>query len=83
MGGLLPGHYRRCPKVTARAKQASGAGDDSIIKPSATRHLFLIRHGQYVMDPHSDENRILTELGRSSAASHLVNCLSCIAMVYY
>ncbi len=32
--------------------------------PTASRHLILIRHGQYDMDPDSDKGRILTALGK-------------------
>lgn len=37
-------------------------------KSKATRTLILIRHGQYVWDPHYPDKRILTELGRRQAA---------------
>lgn len=33
--------------------------------PKATRHLILIRHGQYVMDGATDEERTLTALGKN------------------
>ena len=33
-------------------------------KPTATRHVILIRHGQYEMESHDDVNRVLTPLGR-------------------
>ncbi|XP_077996034.1 serine/threonine-protein phosphatase PGAM5, mitochondrial-like isoform X2 [Glandiceps talaboti] len=36
-------------------------------KSTATRHLFLIRHGQYDMSSHIDEDRKLTELGKLQA----------------
>ena len=32
--------------------------------PTATRHLVLIRHGQYNLEPEDDAERKLTELGR-------------------
>ncbi len=32
--------------------------------PTASRHLILIRHGQYDMEPDSDKGRILTALGK-------------------
>ncbi|KAJ8312962.1 hypothetical protein KUTeg_010335 [Tegillarca granosa] len=35
--------------------------------PTATRHLILIRHGQYNTDGERDKDRILTELGRKQA----------------
>jgi serine/threonine-protein phosphatase PGAM5 len=36
-------------------------------KPKATRHLILIRHGQYNMEGNTDAERYLTELGRKQA----------------
>lgn len=36
--------------------------------PTATRHVILIRHGQYNTDEETDELRILTEFGRQQAA---------------
>lgn len=36
-------------------------------KSKATRHLLLIRHGQYNLDGNSDKQHILTELGRRQA----------------
>ncbi|KAK3083970.1 hypothetical protein FSP39_006095 [Pinctada imbricata] len=35
---------------------------------TASRHLLLIRHGQYVLDGATDQQRILTALGRKQAA---------------
>lgn len=37
------------------------------LKAKATRHLILIRHGQYNLDGETDKQRILTELGREQA----------------
>jgi len=37
-------------------------------KITATRHLILIRHGQYNLDGQSDEERYLTDLGKSQAS---------------
>ena len=37
-------------------------------KAKARRHLILIRHGQYQLDGETDEQRVLTELGRQQAA---------------
>lgn len=37
-------------------------------KSKATRHLFLIRHGQYNLDGKTDLERSLTDLGRKQAA---------------
>ena len=33
-------------------------------KPTATRHLILVRHGQYMMESDDDKDRVLTEIGR-------------------
>lgn len=37
------------------------------VKPSAVRHLILIRHGQYNLDGASDSDRFLTKVGRKQA----------------
>lgn len=31
--------------------------------PKATRHVILIRHGQYNLDGNTDQDRVLTKLG--------------------
>ena len=36
--------------------------------PETTRHIFLIRHGQYNQEGKSDEENYLTPLGREQAA---------------
>lgn len=36
-------------------------------RPTATRHLYLIRHGQYVLKGDTDRELVLTELGRKQA----------------
>lgn len=38
------------------------------VKPTAVRHLILIRHGQYNLDGITDADRFLTEMGRKQAA---------------
>lgn len=38
------------------------------VKPTAVRHLILIRHGQYNLDGVTDGDRYLTEIGRKQAA---------------
>ena len=35
--------------------------------PKSTRHIFLIRHGQYNLDGATDKDRYLTPLGRKQA----------------
>lgn len=39
----------------------------SVVKPSATRTLILIRHGQYEHQQNDSDKRILTKLGREQA----------------
>ena len=71
--------YRRDPKSLVKppknqekeGKNGAGSKDEYNEKlkkatPKATRHLILIRHGQYEMDPESDKNRVLTALGNNS-----------------
>ncbi|XP_021925691.1 serine/threonine-protein phosphatase Pgam5, mitochondrial-like isoform X2 [Zootermopsis nevadensis] len=59
---------------TSLVKPSKGGSDDNRyneaverVKPKAVRHLLLIRHGQYNMSGKSDEERILTDLGRKQA----------------
>ncbi len=50
--------------------KAMGDGSEGQVegKPTASRTLILIRHGQYIWDPHDPNKRILTELGKKQAA---------------
>lgn len=41
--------------------------DTSLFQAVATRHLILVRHGQYNLKGKSDEERFLTSLGREQA----------------
>ena len=50
--------------------------------PVATRHLILIRHGQYVDTALTDEGRILTALGNGHFLSVFVACLFYGSFVY-
>ena len=57
--------------------EKSGSG-----KPSATRHLLFIRHGQYAK-AEEDEKRVLTKLGRFVAVLvHLLNKKGNIVLYY-
>ena len=62
---------RRDPKFLVKPKK--NETDDDLanrimeVKPKASRHLFLIRHGQYVVGP-TDEERFLTPLGKISCS---------------
>lgn len=64
----------RNPKSLVKRSKRENAIDDNIlneeiekVKPTATRHLILIRHGQYNTSGRNDKERILTELGRKQA----------------
>ncbi|ODM97466.1 Serine/threonine-protein phosphatase PGAM5, mitochondrial [Orchesella cincta] len=63
------------PPKRTKSKSADGSGDkeDDIVeqlekrRAKATRHIFLIRHGQYNLDGETDKERVLTELGEKQA----------------
>lgn len=57
------------PKTEAQNNEAKTKDDSEINKNTskATRHLFLIRHGQYEIKANEAEKRILTCLGREQA----------------
>lgn len=62
----------REPKMTPPQQEDLNSEDGSCPskpepKPTASRHLILIRHGQYNLAGESDEERILTTLGREQA----------------
>lgn len=44
-------------------KEADYENEVKKATPTASRHIFLIRHGQYDLQGIGDENRKLTELG--------------------
>lgn len=57
------------PKKIHSSKDENNILSDALetMKPSATRHILLIRHGQYNLDGNTDSDRILTKLGRTQA----------------
>ena len=67
-------YFRRDPKICveplknpATCSEKERQDHENKIKqatPKATRHLFLIRHGQYVYGK-DDKERLLTELGNT------------------
>ncbi|KAF6018370.1 hypothetical protein EB796_023306 [Bugula neritina] len=48
-------------------KEVDSSGDKEVAVPTATRHLILIRHGQYNLKGKQDQDRYLTELGKEQA----------------
>ena len=68
---VLISFSRRDPSVLVKPLKSSATEKDEKdhqnelekVKSSATRHLLLIRHGQYNLEGKDDSQRILTELG--------------------
>ena len=66
--------FRRDPKSLVKPKKEEESNDEyneklKKVTPTVSRHLILIRHGQYEMKPDSDKNRVLTALGIFSYGS--------------
>ncbi|CAG9820564.1 unnamed protein product [Phaedon cochleariae] len=64
----------RSPQFTKRPNGKLTASDENrlneeveLLKPKACRHIILIRHGQYNLNGSTDEERVLTKLGRTQA----------------
>ncbi|XP_075541005.1 serine/threonine-protein phosphatase PGAM5, mitochondrial-like isoform X1 [Dermacentor variabilis] len=55
------------PKNTSEKEQNRYNEELQNAKPTATRYLYIIRHGQYNMKGESDKDFTLTELGRKQA----------------
>ncbi|XP_027023945.1 serine/threonine-protein phosphatase PGAM5, mitochondrial isoform X1 [Tachysurus fulvidraco] len=63
---------KREPSSMNNTKKKGSVGDETGLqvennKPTATRHIFLIRHSQYNLSGGSDKERKLTDLGREQA----------------
>ncbi|XP_076854958.1 serine/threonine-protein phosphatase PGAM5, mitochondrial isoform X2 [Brachyhypopomus gauderio] len=54
------------PRRKERSKEENGS-DAENNKPTATRHIFLIRHSQYNLNGNGDREKTLTALGREQA----------------
>lgn len=56
-------------KMAPTETDSDGKKEGSVeaVKPTASRTLILIRHGQYIWDPDCPDKRILTELGKKQA----------------
>lgn len=50
--------------IKAKSEEKDSLENKKKIKPTARRHIFLIRHGQYEMKAETDANRYLTALGK-------------------
>lgn len=60
-------NWDRMGHSSATDPHAPEGESPSVVKPSATRTLILIRHGQYEYCKDDPEKRILTDLGREQA----------------
>lgn len=58
-------YFRREPHSLLKPLKSGLTDDEKIakVKPTATRNLILIRHGQYNLNGTRDEERFLTALG--------------------
>ena len=70
---MQPGHdkKKKKPKRGSENTTEIGSGDtgdeeEVFEKPTAIRHLFLIRHGQYNLKGETDAERTLTPLGSAT-----------------
>lgn len=69
-------HFSRDPASLVKPIKSKATPEDEnkynerleAVKPTAVRHLILIRHGQYNLDGATDLDRFLTEKGRKQAA---------------
>lgn len=69
-------HYSRNPASLVRPLKSNATPEQEnkhneqleAVKPTAVRHLILIRHGQYNLDGITDVDRYLTDVGRKQAA---------------
>ena len=65
---ITPWDYNWDMRAPAPSDATDSTDGEKPKKPTATRHLILIRHGQYDMSHKQDELRVLTELGHQQAA---------------
>ena len=59
----------RAPNRTKSKGNKGVEGDEEVPKPTASRHLILIRHGQYEHWHDDSDMKVLTELGRRQAVA--------------
>lgn len=58
--------FRRDYSHLVKAKSEENDIHENKIKPTARRHIFLVRHGQYEITKLDDKQRVLTALGKYS-----------------
>ncbi|XP_060763736.1 serine/threonine-protein phosphatase PGAM5, mitochondrial isoform X2 [Neoarius graeffei] len=63
---------KRDPSSVSSTRRKGSVGDENGVevennKPTATRHIFLIRHSQYNLNGSGDKEKMLTALGREQA----------------
>jgi len=68
-------HFRREPHNLLRPSKTGVTDDEKLekVKPTATRNLILIRHGQYNLNGSRDEERFLTALGTRKKIEPLID----------
>jgi len=66
-----PYNFLRSPKPKKASKEDKTEAEETETidkyKPKATRHIILIRHGQYDLEGEGDEGKKLTEIGKKQA----------------
>ena len=62
-------HYDEIESNASAQNDSDTQQPPTLSRPTATRHLILIRHGQYNLDGKTDEERSLTSLGCEQAKS--------------
>lgn len=69
--GTSGDNFTEHSNVTATSTNATDDAKLESLKSKATRHIILVRHGQYNMEGSADNERILTKLG--NPANHHYN----------
>ncbi|KAJ8985242.1 hypothetical protein NQ317_018272 [Molorchus minor] len=64
----LPKYPKHTTKNLSEKQENKINEERESVKPKASRHLIMIRHGQYNLSGTSDEHRVLTKIGRVQAA---------------
>ena len=72
--------HRRDPKSLVKPPKDGVETDDYKLKlkektPTASRHIFLIRHGQYNLKGEIDEKQYLTELGKYNTTQFCIHSM--------